>query len=176
KLGDQNKAQDLIEFYKLRDFNSIAKFCKTADAFQDAPFSWHYTGIFMDQYFKNSKFILTIRDEEKWYNSLINFHSKILNTEGRIPSSEDLKKRKTTKNRTMWDNFNARHIIENNDPYNKERLIKYYQDHNRIILDYFRFKKNLLVINLNDKLSYKEFCKFLNVTPKYDEFPWENKT
>ena len=30
KMGNQRNAQDLIESYKNRDFNTIIKFCKTA--------------------------------------------------------------------------------------------------------------------------------------------------
>lgn len=177
KLGHQENAQDLIEHYKVRDFAKIAKFCKSADAFQDAPFSWHYTGIYMDQFFKNAKFILTIRDSpEQWYSSLTRFHSKILALDGKIPTVENLKGAQRSHDRTMWDNFNARHVIDNEDPYNKERLIKYYNDHNTIIMDYFRFKSNLLVINLSNENAYTNFCEFLGKRPLYDVFPWENKT
>ncbi len=176
KMGNQNSAQALIEAYKIRDFKKIRDFCKNADAFQDAPFSWHYTGIFMDLYFKKAKFILTIRDdEEQWYKSLTQFHSKILGLD-RLPNSNDLKLAKRSKDRTMWDNFNVRHDISNDDPYNEERLKKYYLDHNRMIIDYFRFKKNLLVINLSHEDSYSRFCDFLEVKPLYEKFPWENKT
>lgn len=177
KLGDQKNAQELIEAYKVRDFKSISNFCKNADAFQDAPFSWHYTGIFMDQYFNNAKFILTERDnEEQWYNSLVNFHSKLLGIEGGIPTAEDLKYAKRTDSRTMWDNFNARHEIRDNNPYQKDRLITYYLDHNKMVKDYFRFRDNLLVIKLTTKDSYQKFCKFLELKPLYNSFPWENKT
>lgn len=177
KLGDQNQAQYLIKAYAKRDFKTIVKFCKSADAFQDAPFSWHYTGIMMDQSYPNAKFVLTVRNSaDEWYQSLTRFHSKRLKIESGLPTVEDLKKAKRSKERTMWDNFNVRHVIDDNDPYNKERLIKYYLDHVSIIIDYFRFKNNLLIINLSNKNSYREFCKFLDVTPIYDEFPWKNKT
>ncbi|NNK80793.1 MAG: hypothetical protein HKO93_04780, partial [Flavobacteriales bacterium] len=39
RMGDQKKALHLIEDYKRREFKPIIRFCKTADAFQDAPFS-----------------------------------------------------------------------------------------------------------------------------------------
>lgn len=177
KLGHQEHGQDLIAHYKARNFSKIAQFCKSADAFQDAPFSWHYTGIYMDQYFKNAKFILTVRDSpEQWYQSLTRFHSKILGLGGRIPTADNLKEAKRSRNNTMWDNFNARHVIEGSDPYDKERLTKYYNDHNAMVIDYFRFKENLLVINLSHDDAYRKFCKFLEKQPLYDVFPWENKT
>lgn len=177
KLGNQHKAQDLIEHYKRRDFKQIAKFCKSATVFQDAPFSWHYTGVMMHQFYPDAKFILTVRDSpEQWYHSLVNFHKKLLGISEGLPTIEQMKNKKRGDQTTMWSNFNVRHDIQDEDPYNKDRLIAYYNDHNRIIKDYFRFSKNLLVINLSDSNSYARFCDFVNVKPLYDQFPWKNKT
>lgn len=92
KLGNQIKAELLIFDWYKRDFRNIIKLCKTADAFQDAPFSLPFTFIKLDQYFKNAKFILTIRDTpEQWYNSLTKFHSKLWLDGKNIISVEELK-------------------------------------------------------------------------------------
>ncbi len=72
RMGDQNKAHALLFDYEKRDFKSIINFCKTADAFQDAPFSYHFTYLFLEQYFPDSKFILSVRsNSEEWYNSIL---------------------------------------------------------------------------------------------------------
>ncbi len=177
KMGNQRNAQDLIESYKNRDFNTIIKFCKTAEAFQDAPFSWHNTFMFLDQAFNDAKFILTVRDSaEIWYESFVNFHSKRFGTDGKKPTELELKNAKRTSKRTVWDNLNIRHNLENNGPYEKKMLIQYYNDHNRIVKDYFRFKDNLLIINLKNKDAYEKYCEFLGVEQLYENFPWENKT
>jgi hypothetical protein len=177
KLGDQDKAQDLIEPYRQRDFKKIVDFCKTADAFQDAPFSYHYTFMFLDEHFPNSKFILTERDSaEEWYSSLVRFHSKMFGQNGNIPTVEDLKRARRSKTRSPWDNMLVRLPLKEEDPYNKAQLIEYYNVHNAIIKDYFRFSDKLLVLNLKEKDAYGKFCKFINKKPLYQEFPWENKT
>ena len=153
-------------------------FCKSAEAFQDAPFCFKYTFIPLDLAYPDSKFILTIRDsEEQWYDSLIKFHSKLITRNERVPTVDDLKNSKYRYKGFMWDvRQRVYGLNEMDDPYNKDIFIEYYQSHNKMVLDYFRNKNNLLVINLSDKDSYQKFCKFLNKTPLYDYFPWENKT
>lgn len=177
RMGDQVAAQGLIESYAQRKFQDIVQFCHTADAFQDAPFSWHYTFMFLDQAFPDAKFILTVRNSaDEWYESLVRFHSKVFGQDGAIPTEDDLKRAQRGEGRTAWDNFNVRHELPPNDPYNKEVLQTYYRNHNRMVMDYFRFRSNLLVINLSQPDSYQTFCTFLDEKPLYDSFPWENRT
>lgn len=54
----------------------------------------------------------------------------------------------------------------------KERFVRY----NRNVKDYFRFKDNLLTINVSDDDAYKELCMFLGKEPIYEEMTWKNKT
>ena len=44
-LGDQPQAELLMTDWQVRDFKKIITFCKTADAFQDVPFSNDFTVI-----------------------------------------------------------------------------------------------------------------------------------
>lgn len=159
RMGSQEAAQGLIDSYAQRKFEDIVKFCRSADAFQDAPFSWHYTFMFLDQAFPDARFILSVRDsEDQWYDSLVQFHSKVFGRDGAIPSEEDLRRAQRGRGRTAWDNFNIRHTLVAGDPYNKTVLQAYYRDHNRMVMDYFRFRSNLLVINLAQPDSYTKFC------------------
>jgi Sulfotransferase domain len=177
-LGNIPTAELFFEEYSRRNFNSIIKFCKTADAFQDAPFSFPYTFIPLDIAYPNSKFILTIRDsDEQWYNSLIKFHSKIHSKSGNVPTEEDLKNSTYRYKGFAWDvRQKVFGIKSGQDVYDKKTFLDYYNNHNKLVLDYFKFRDNLLVINLSNKDSYFNFCKFLNKKPLYAEFPWENKT
>ena len=178
KMGDQAKGELLIHEYGKRNFDKIVEFCRSAEAFQDAPFCFKYTYMALDMAFPGSKFILTERDSsELWYQSLIKFHSKIHVEEPKIPSIEDLKNATYRYKGYAWD---VRQIVygmkEGQDPYDKEILINYYEDHNAAIKDYFRHKDNLLQINLSDTDAYSKFCSFIGKAPLYKEFPWENKT
>jgi hypothetical protein len=77
-VGNQRQAELLFDDWVKRDFRRIVRYCRTARFFQDAPFSYPYTFIALDQAFPGSKFILTVRDNaEQWYNSLIRFHGKL---------------------------------------------------------------------------------------------------
>jgi len=58
RLGDQRKGEALLPAYAVRNFRPIVEFCLTADAFQDAPFSYPFTYIALDQSFPNARFIL----------------------------------------------------------------------------------------------------------------------
>ena len=178
KIGDQVKGELLLDAYVKRDFKAIIKFCKTAEAFQDAPFCFKFTFMALDIAYPDSKFILTIRDSpNQWYESLCNFHSKLYGDNGNLPTVSDLKNTTYRYKGYAWD---VRRFVygmdEHSNPYDKETLINYYTSHNENIQDYFKNKDNLLVINVAEKDAYKKMCTFLQVKPLYNDFPWENKT
>ncbi len=177
-MGNQAQGELLINQYANRDFKAIIKFCKTADAFQDAPFCFKHTYVALDLAFPNSKFILTVRDsDEQWYQSFTKFHSKLFAGNKRIPTVEDLKNATYRYKGYVWDTRQKVFgFTEKENPYDSKKLKAYYNDHNSAVIDYFKNKNNLLVINLSDKTAYKQLCAFLNKTPLYEEFPWENKT
>ena len=178
KLGKQSEAELLAESWYLRDFRKIINYCHSAEAFQDIPFSLPYTYAFLDEYFKNAKFILTVRDSsEQWYNSITKFHSKLWAKGKVLPTIEDLK---TAKYRYTGYAYDLNRYMFNTsleDPYNKDVLIEYYNHHNYSVIEYFRSRPNkLLVINVSKKNDYLNLCDFLNKEALNDDFPWENKT
>lgn len=88
-VGDQRTAEKMVDEWARRDFKKIIKYCRTAEFFQDAPFSFDYTYVVLDQVFKNCKFILTIRDSpEQWYNSLVSFQAKKWGKDGKVPTKK----------------------------------------------------------------------------------------
>jgi hypothetical protein len=160
-----------------RDFSRIIKSCKKADAFQDFPFSFPHTFIALDMAFPNSKFILTLRDNpEQWYNSIVKFHSKLW-ADGNVPTKQDLQNATRYYKGRPWQMNRMLFSSPEEDPYNKEKLIKQYLDHINNVKNYFRHReKDLLIINVSEKNSYKDFCNSLNISPIFDKFPWKNKT
>ena len=93
-VGDQSQGERLLHDWYIRRFDRIISLVKTADFFQDTPFSLPYTYVVLDQYFPNAKFILTIRDSaDQWYQSLVRFHSKIWSPSNAslAPTADDLK-------------------------------------------------------------------------------------
>ena len=177
-FGDQVRAELLLKEYKVRNFKPVIKYCKTAEAFQDVPFSMPYTFVALDQYFKNAKFILSVRNSsEEWYSSLVKFHSKIFGRNGQLPTRSDLLQATYRYKGYALEGHQIFFNVPDNDLYNRDILIKHYEEHNQAVISYFRFRPNdLLVVNLSDKNAYVELCRFVNRKPLKEDMPWENKT
>lgn len=177
KMGDQAQAELLLYDWKKRDFNSIIKFCESAEAFQDIPFSLDYTYQILDYAFPNSKFILTIRDsEEGWYNSITRFHTKVIG-KNRLPLGKDLKKFNYRKEGFMWDAMHYIYGVDDSDPYNFKFLTMQYRAHNRNIRQYFKFRQDdFLVLNLAKQDAMKRLYEFLGYDYLGDSMPHLNKS
>lgn len=178
KMGNQIEGELLIHDYAARNFKRIIQFCKSAEAFQDAPFCFKYTYIPLDIAFPGSKFVLTVRDSsDQWFQSLVNFHTKIHGDKKNVPSIENLKNSEYQYKGYAWDvRSKVYGIDESMDPYDKSILTDYYESHNKEVIQYFNMKDNLLVLNVAEEGAYHKLCDFLDKKPLYDQFPWENKT
>lgn len=77
-VGDQHAAEVLYDQYFFKnEFEPIVAYCKSAEVFQDVPFSYLNTLRHIDKAYPGSKFILTVRDDaEQWYRSITRFHAK----------------------------------------------------------------------------------------------------
>mgnify|MGYP006434833905 CR=1 FL=1 len=178
KVGNQRTAEFLHKEWANRHFNPIIDYCKTAEFFQDFPFSKPYTYIALDQAFPGSKFILTIRDNpEQWYNSITKFHAKLWGKNGRIPTKEDLQNATYIYKGRPWEMNRLQKNTPEDDPYNKDILVQSYIDYNNSVIEYFRHRPDdLLVLNVAEKGAYRKLCEFLDKPITQEEFPWENKT
>jgi len=177
KVGNEAKAKSLLDSWAIRDFRPIIKFCKTADAFQDSPFSFPYTYVMLDHAYPGSKFILSVRDgAEQWVSSLINFHGKLW-ANGDVPQKHHLQNAVNSVKGRPWKVNRLLFDTPEDDPYNREILSEFYTRHNYQIKNYFKTRsQDLLTINLANTSSYKEFCSFLNVDPIRSSFPKLNVT
>jgi hypothetical protein len=164
RIGNQPKAELLIEDWAKRKFHNMVNYCKTADAFQDIPFSLDYTYQAMDYAFPGSKFILTVRNSSgKWYESLTRFHTKIVG-KNRLPTADDLKQFPYRKTGWLWRTQQLVYGIDEHSLYNKEIYIKHYDSHNQTVLNYFRHRpEDLLVLNLSDSDAMQSLCEFINI-------------
>src|SRR5690554_2509952 len=166
KIGNQRTAERLTApFWSKRNFKPIVKYCKSAEFFQDTPFSKPYTFIALDQAFPGSKFILTIRhNPEQWYASVTRYHAKLWGKKGRIPTKEDLMDAPYIYKGWAWEMNRLSNLTPENDPYNKDILINAYELYNNQVLDYFRHRpEDLLVLNVSQPRAYGKLCEFLGV-------------
>jgi hypothetical protein len=178
RMGSQVKGELFIDDWYNRDFKRIVKFAKSADAFQDIPFSLPETYKHLDAHFKDARFILTERDSaEQWYDSLTTFHSKMFAGSARVPLADDLKKAKYRYEGYVFKAFQYIYNTPEDDLYKKETLMRFYMDYNAAVKHYFSNRaEQLLCINVSKPSDYAKLCEFLNQPKIEDDFPWENKT
>jgi hypothetical protein len=175
-MGNQQSGEMLLSYYIQRQFEPIVEFARSADAFQDAPFSYPMTFVPLDQAFPKAKFILTIRDSvDQWYRSLVRFHSRIF-AGGRRPVREDLEKATYCYPGFVWDAHRYIFNPPDDDIYDPSTLKNFYENHNYSVQQYFRTKKNFLQINLSEPRAYLRMCDFLGKEPQGSAFPWLNRT
>ncbi len=177
KVGVQSEAELLMDDWAVRDFRRIVEYCKTADAFQDVPFSLDFTYQILDYAFSNSKFILTVRnDADEWFESLIRFYSKIIGV-NRLPTADDLKKFPYGGIGWIW--HQQMHIFgADESTFLDEKLYKsYYTNHNNQVLEYFKYRpQDLLVLNLADPKAMQSLCDFLGEEYVGQTMPHLNQT
>jgi hypothetical protein len=176
-VGNQREAELLADEHGFdHNFKPIIDYCRSAQVFQDVPFSWSETFNHLDLAYPGSKFILTVRDDpEQWYRSITQFHAKMFG-HGQTPSADDLREAQYIRKGFMYRAV-KQYGAPDDDIYNKDILIGHYNRHNQAVLDYFCGRpEDLLVINLAEKNSYIKFVEFIGVESPWVDFPWENKT
>jgi hypothetical protein len=175
-IGNQRKAEKLLRQIINKDYYELLKFCKSAQVFQDVPFSFFNVYKILHQNFPNAQFILTVRDSpEQWVNSITKFHSQKFSN-NKIATADELKNANYVWKGWIWEAMHFNFNISEEDPYNKEFLMGKYNTFNAEVSEYFKNSANFLKINLSDEAAYQTFTNFINVKSPYTDFPWENKT
>ena len=138
-----------------------------ANAFRDSPFNLFKNYVTIHDYFheqtrikplsQKTKFILTIRDSEKWFDSVVRW---IQTKKGDPKVYEQI--------------YGCPVTIEN-----KQRVIQEYESRNREIQNFFKNTNSLLVLDICDgdnKENFTKLCNFLNITlPHPHPHPHPNK-
>jgi Sulfotransferase domain len=176
QLGDQAVGELLIRDWAVRNFDPIIAFSRSAQVFQDVPFSLPFTFIALDMAFPGSKFILSVRDDaEQWYRSLTRFHTNAVG-KGRLPTADDLKEYPYRHKGWVFEALQLNYGISENEPYEKQRLINAYASHNETIVNYFRYRpESLLTVNLSDAQAAKKIMNFVDMPYTGQTMPYLNR-
>lgn len=128
----------------------VEKLSRQFDAFQDNP--WPLVYQYMDRIHPHSKFILTIRDPDKWVSSQTKYFGK-----------------QSTPMREMIYGVG---FPEGNEEIYKSRM----EEHNQEVLEYFKDRPNdLLVIDLTEQNEWEPICRFLGEPIPRAAFPHANQ-
>ena len=176
-LGLQARGEMLRGDWARRDFTRIVALCRTADAFQDVPFSSADTFRAVDAAFPGSKFILTVRDDpEQWFESLVRFHTKLVN-KGRLPTADDLRELDYRYKGFLWEAFVLNYGDDERLLYDKDAYIARYLDHNRKVAEHFRHRPaDLLELNVGHADAMQRLCDFLDVPYRGQSMPHLNRS
>ncbi|MBT6687193.1 MAG: hypothetical protein HOB05_12775 [Bacteroidetes bacterium] len=131
------------------DYLELKHVTKLFDAFQDIPWFLYYKEF--DQWYPDSKFILTIRESLSWWKSF----SRYFRTES-------------------YPLFEYAYGFENPIG-NKEALIERYENHNRDVIEYFKDRQDdLLVIDVSENNTLQKISAFLGKSSSYETMPHKN--
>jgi len=138
-----------LKYIKDDDWNPIFEYVRQYDAFKAWPWALVYKEL--DKEFPNSKFVLTIRDENNWIKSSLN---------------------------QFWDEETPMRewIFGSGSPLgNEEQHLDVYRKHNKDVVEYFKDRPNdLLVVNWEEGDGWEKLCNFLGKDILDVRFPHAN--
>ena len=174
-MGRQDTAELLIHDWAKQDYRRIIKYCRSADAFQDLPFSYPGTYEAVDKAFPGSRFILTVRrSADEWFDSLVRFHTSIVG-KGRIPTADDLRQFQYRYPGFLWDVARLRYGADEPTLYSRELYTRCYEEHNRQVREYFKARPDdVLELNVADDDAMERLLPFLGYPYSGEKMPHKN--
>lgn len=152
------------------DKKEILKLSEYWDAFADAP--WGGTDLYKDLFerYPDAKFILTIRDTDEWYRSMIKNFTRF---------NQDLRTALESHHRNHRFGaayfFKVRFGVDSLEK-QEERMKRIFEEHNKQVEDFFREKASdrFLKLDLTQAKEWGSLCRFLDKPIPDEEFPHAN--
>lgn len=180
RVAPQIKQEIAIGDLRMKNnYQKIKSFCWKYNFFQDLPFSQGDFYQTIDKIYPSSKFILTIRDPEKWFDSFCNFHLIYYRKMGfNLKNISEVKEEHMRKfnwikegyyydyTKNFWINEQINNQLFYNWKllYNKNHYINVYQKRNKQIQDYFQErKKDLLIFDVSKNYDVSKILDFLEI-------------
>ena len=150
-VGDEGRT--LLENHILKGDYNLPTF-DLYDAFTDNPYFSIWNEIV--KIYPDAKYILTVRDDEKWIKSCVNFY-----------------RGRRVRPMREWM------FGENSDPSKNEESrwtwLNKYKDHNQKVIAHFaKLNKELLIFDAEKGHGWLELCEFLNISQPTIKFPHRN--
>lgn len=119
----------------------------------------------LDQACPGSRFILTVRDDDRWLKSIrghLHPKSRATRMDTEIPLQPFVRSRMFSGHLWFEDEF-------------ADDYLRAYRDHNREVMEYFRGRDNLLVMDVEKGDGWEKLCGFLDIDIPDSAFPWKNR-
>jgi hypothetical protein len=177
-LGDQVVAEVLHHRHSLDgDVGPIVRYCRSANAFQDVPFSAPGTYEVLDRAFPGSRFVLTVRSTpEEWYESYTRFFARVLGTGDRLPTADELRERPHPSPGFYLGLVTLMGTTEA-EPFDRATCIDHYTRHNAAVRAYFEHRPgDLLELNVAQPDALDRLSTFLGKTSPLDALPHLNRS
>jgi len=133
--------------------------------YEDSPYNYNDIYKYIDKKFTNTKFILTIRKSNNWFDSFLRW-IEIMKKNNALTEIEQ---------RESLYGYGYEVSLQN-----KHKLIQRYCERNCDVIKYFIGTNKLLILNfelLNDNEAWKRLCKFLGIVKiPTIPFPHVNKS
>jgi len=178
RVGDQGVAERLAD-HAIRTSNwmPLINFCKSADFFQDVPFSFPGAYQLFDLMFPNSRFILTERNSsDEWVTSLIRYHSLICGTKDRPPNASDLLALRHISKGWLYRIHRFQYGVSEDALYDKGQLTRVYDTHKRNVESHFISEQSrFAVVNVARNETLRELDRVApEISANVAEFPHLN--
>ena len=168
--GDRrnNYSNYLMALYVHRDYEELGRMIAYFDAFADLPWGGSDMYLWLAEQYPEAHFILTTRDPEEWYSSLMKVASQV---DGNPVTALDSSHAAGAYGavffiKRVW----GVETLANAKP----RLLDLYERHNRAVHDYFRGQEQFLSIDLTKEPSWEPLCDFLGKEIPKLPFPHAN--
>jgi hypothetical protein len=149
-------------------FEDIFRISKRHRTFDDTP--WNCIDVWpkLKEMYPNSKYILTLREEESWFNSMVKWYRGDLNTFNHSHIVKGIYDRQL---KPFGFDIEDMAVLENS----KEHWIEWYRKRNKHLIDAFRGTDRLLTYNITTEKGWETLCNFLEKDIPTEEFPHLNK-
>lgn len=188
RLPQQEAQQKLLVESTFRtDYAALREMVEQYDAFQDLPFSQGLTYVACDALFPDSKFILSVRDPDNWFESAYESQKAQFGFSDDDELGEDYFR---NKNLYLYEGYVhrvAERILTVADGrrarpdwsrlYDPAHYKKLYEERNAGILTYFADRPDkLLVLDVTQERDTARLCRFLGIPEELAiDFPHRNR-
>ena len=135
-----------------KDYRPALKMAENFSCFEDRPWNIWQMYCYLDNYFPGSRFILTVREPEKWWRSVEHWLSQ---------------------SKPWMASTYCRHLQVDN--LLREPMIRQYCRYNQEVRDYFTGRNNFLEIDFENGGGWEPLCNFLERPIPELPFPHANR-